>query len=208
MAADIACRIEIFCARRHGGQMKLAWVLLASGLLYGCSAALPHGESRVVSHWSSFDEAKQAYDRIAPYQTRREDLAALGFSPDAQPNVRILNHADLAERFMLVSANNLEQLPRGLRECQKNCASCFGYEVEQRQTRDRRYGGFLADFFNFKRKTEITGWEFKALLVLVDDLIVYKVWGGTPDIRQYRDKTNPLGPLQGVGPDIVPSPDL
>lgn len=188
--------------------MKFAWILLAAGLLYGCSAALPHGESRVVSRWSSFDEAKQAYDQIAPYQTRREDLAALGFSPDDQPNVRILNHADLAERFMLVSANNPEDQPQGLRECQKKCTSCFGYEVEQRQTHDRRYGSFLADFLNFKRKTEITGWEFKALLVLVDDLVVYKVWGGTPDIHQYRDKTNPLGPLQGIGPDIVPYPDL
>lgn len=188
--------------------MKLAWTLLATALLYGCSAALPHGESRVVSRWSSFDEAKQAYDQITPYQTRRAELEALGFSPDGHPNVRILNHADLAERFMLVSANNPDELPEGLWECKKKCASCFGYEVKQRQTRDRRYGNFLADLLNFKRKTEITGWEFSALLVLVDDLVVYKVWGGTPEIREYRDKTNPLGPLQGIGPDIVPHPDL
>ena len=188
--------------------MKLAWILLATALLYGCSSALPHGESKLVSPWSSFDEAKRAYDQITPYETRREDLGTLGFSPDDQPNIRILNHADLAERFMLVSANIPEELPQGLRECQKKCARCFGYEVEQRQTRNRRYGNFFADLFNFKRKTEITGWEFRALLVLVDGLVVYKVWGGTPDIREYRDKVNPLGPLQGIGPDLVPRPNL
>ncbi|MDJ0740120.1 MAG: hypothetical protein QNJ91_10400 [Gammaproteobacteria bacterium] len=188
--------------------MKLAWLLLVPGLLYGCSAALPHGESRLVSRWSSFAEAKQAYDQVVAYQTRRQDLRALGFSPDSQPNVRILNHADLAERFLLVSANNPEELPEGLRECREKSADCDGYEVQQRQTRDRRYGNFFADIFNFKRKTEITGWEFTALLVLVDDVVVYKVWGGTPDIREYRDKTNPLGPLQGVGPDLVPRPSL
>ena len=188
--------------------MKTAWILLAAGLLCGCSAALPHGESRVISRWSSFEEAKQAYDRITPYQTRRQELSALGFSPDAQPNVRILNHADLAERFMLAWAGHEADAPQGLRECQQRCSVCFGYEIEQRETQDRRYGSFLADFFNFRRKTEITGWEFEALLVLVDDLVVYKVWSGTPEIRRYKDKTNPLGPLQGIGPSITPRPEL
>ena len=60
--------------------------------------------------------------------------------------MRILNHADLAERFMLVSSSNTLDLPQGLRECQNKCEDCFGYEVEQRHTRDRRYGSFLADF--------------------------------------------------------------
>jgi len=208
MAADIASRPVIGTSVCIGSQMKFAWIFLAAGFLYACSSALPHGESRVVSRWSSFDEAKQAYDQIVPYQTRRQDLGPLGFSPDDQPNVRILNHADLTERFMLVSADNREELPQGLRECQKKCGSCFGYEIDQRHTRDRRYGNFFADLFNFKRKTEISGWEFNALLVLIDDLVVYKVWGGTREIQEYRDKTNPLGPLQGIGPDLVPNPNL
>jgi len=188
--------------------VKSAAILLVMVILNGCSAALPRGESKIVSRWTSFEEAKQAYEQIVSYETRDEDLRALGFSPHNQPNVRILNHADLGERFMRLSWGDQESMPLGLRDCQRRTSACFGYEVEQRHTYDRRYGSFLADFFNFKRKVETRGWEFRALFVLIDGLVVYKVWGGTPDIREYREKTNPLGPLQGMGPSLTPRPDL
>ena len=35
-----------------------------------------------------------------------------------------------------------------------------------------------------------------ALIVVVDDLVVYKVWDGTPLIDAEITKKNPLGPLQ------------
>jgi hypothetical protein len=195
-----------WCSRTAGIVMRFGWVMLAVGGIYGCAAALPRSESKVASPWSSFEQAKQAYDDIKPYSTTEDDLAALGFSPRKRPNIRILNHADLAERFVLLSLQSPESLPRGLRDCLSRCADCTGYEVDQRQIRDERYGNFLADFFNFKRKTETRGWEFRALLLLVDDVVVYKLWSGTPQIREYSDKTNPLGPLQSIGPDMVPRP--
>lgn len=183
----------------------LSWLLLA--LLTGCAGLFPHGERQVVAPWASFDEAKAAFDQIAVYQTRDAELADLGFSPGRQANVRILSHADITDRFTVLTINDVT-LPRGLRECLDRCDACYGYEVRQRVTRDHRYGNFLADFLNFKRKTEVRGWEFNALLVLIDGLVVYKVWGGTPDIHEYHDETNPLGPLQGVGPALTPHPGL
>jgi hypothetical protein len=194
------------CSRTAGNVMRLGWVMLMVGGLYACAAALPRSESKVASPWSSFTQAKQAYDDITPYSTTEDDLADFGFSPRTRPNVRILNHADLAERFALLSLQSPESLPRGLRDCLVRSADCMGYEVDQREIHDKRYGNFLADFFNFKRKTETRGWEFQALLLLVDDVVVYKLWSGTPQIREYSDKTNPLGPLQSIGPDMVPRP--
>ncbi len=184
--------------------MRFGWVMLMVGVFYGCAAALPRSESKVASPWSSFAQAKQAFDDITPYSTTEDNLVDLGFSPRERPNIRILNHADLAERFALGSLQSRENLPRGLQDCLARYADCAGYEVDQRHIRDKRYGNFLADFFNFKRKTETQGWEFRALLLLVDDVVVYKLWSGTPKIREYSDKTNPLGPLQSIGSDMVP----
>lgn len=180
-------------------------LVLASTL--GCSALLPHEESAVVSHWDSFDAAKQAYEQITPYQTGEEELMQLGFSPQVQPNVRILNHAEIAQHF-LVGAVDDAMLPPALHDCFMRYATCYGYELRRRAMEDRRYGNFLADFMNFRRKTETRGWEFSALIVLIDGQVVYKLWSGTPEIRQKRDETNPLGPLQDIGPSLTPSPEL
>jgi len=66
-------------------------------------------------------------------------------------------------------------------------------------TRRTRYGNFLADLFNFRRKTEIVGWRFKAVVLLADDVVVYKATGGQPAIHEFEESNNPLGPLQGAG---------
>lgn len=182
------------------------WLMLASFAVFllGCSALLPHGERKVVSRWQDFDTAMEMYERVVPYQTSEWELDALGFSPRIQPNVQILNGAEIAERFQRAAFDGGE-LPRGLQDCFRDYSACYGYHVKQRSTRDKRYGNFLADFMNFKRKTETRGWEFTALIVLIDGQVVYKQWSGTPEIHEYRDETNPLGPLQGVGPSLIPS---
>lgn len=173
----------------------------------GCSSMFPYGESKVVSQWETFDQAKQAFDQVMPYETREAELHELGYSPSKQPNVHILNHAEIAERFVLGSFDG-SNLPAGLQHCLNRGADCYGYEMRQRFTKDQRYGSFLADFLNFKRKTETRGWEFNALIVLIDEQVVYKLWSGKPDIHEYRDQTNPLGPLQGVGGALTPRPEL
>jgi hypothetical protein len=180
-------------------------ILVLPLLLGACSALLPHGEKKVISQWVDFEEAKAAYDKIIPYRTSRSELKVLGFSPD-HPNVRILNRSEVFDRLFTGPGRQSLQLPKGLRDCMTAGGRCSGYEVQVRVTYNRRYGNFLADMLNFKRKVETRGWEFHAILVMIDDKVVYKTWSGTPAIREYSDTTNPLGPLQGIGPSLIPSP--
>ena len=66
-----------------------------------------------------------------------------------------------------------------------------------------RVGSSWLDSFNFRRETVATGWGVNALLVFVDDLLVYQLISGQPTINDYEVQHNPLGPLQGWV-DVVP----
>lgn len=157
----------------------------------------------MTSRWPTFDAAMQAYDAIEPYITDTGELRTLGFDPDANPNVRILNHLEVLERILPNKLLSRQDLPPGLRDCIAAGEACRAFEVNQREIHRKRYGNFMADFLNFKRKTEIRGWEFNAVIVLRENLVIYKVWSGKPNILQEETETNPLGPLQGIGPDAV-----
>jgi hypothetical protein len=77
--------------------------------------------------------------------------------------------------------------------------ACVGYLMEPSKIDQRRVGNFFLDFLNFKRQTLTTGWKFSALIVVVDQMVVYKQWTGQPKIESTDLRTNPLGPLQGMG---------
>lgn len=185
--------------RRTGA--LLALVALAG--LSGCGALLPHGEERVVSAWDSFDAVMGDYEQVQPGRTSRSELVELGFSPERSPNVQILNHFEILNRVAPHQAVAREDLPAGLLRCLQAQESCQAYEVKILATEHKRYGNFLADFFNFRRKTQVHGWSFNAVFVLDDGLVIYKVWNGTPQIEEYSDINNPLGPLQGIGSNAV-----
>ena len=171
-----------------------------STLLLGCTSLLPHEDERVISPWDSFDEAMSAYEQVVPFESDTTELRDLGFAPDGQVNVHILNQSEVIERLVPTDLIARQDLPRGLRECLDAGERCRAYEVTQRELQRKRYGNFFADFFNFKRKSETRGWRFNALMVLVDDRVVFKQWSGTPSVHEYSDQVNPLGPLQGIGP--------
>jgi hypothetical protein len=178
-------------------------ILTTSLTLAGCGSLLPHGEDKVISQWKQFKDVKADYDKVIPYQSKREDLDELGFTPEKSPNVRILNHFEILNRVAPHNAVGRADLPTGLLKCLHAEDGCQAYEVKLVVTENKRYGGFLADFFNFRRKVQITGWAFNAVFVLQNGLVVYKVWNGTPQIEEYRDTVNPLGPLQGIGSDVA-----
>ena len=62
----------------------------------------------------------------------------------------------------------------------------------------------MLDFMNFKRDTHTTGWKFSALIVIIEDKVVYKQWSGNPNIDRNESQNNPLGPLQGAGGKTLP----
>jgi len=48
-----------------------------------------------------------------------------------------------------------------------------------------------------------TGWRFKAVFLVIDDVVVDKFWNGDPKIIEDRDEKFPLGPLQGAGEMVL-----
>jgi hypothetical protein len=168
-------------------------------LLAGCGALLPRGESVAESPWQSFEEAQQTFDRIIPYQTTVQDLRALKLDPMQNPNITLLNYSDVLRRFIPSPSTNTEDLDPGVQDCIKAKSACKGYEVDQKTLKRRRYGNFVADFMNFKRKVDVVGWRFNGVILIKDEVVVYKLTGGQPAIHEHEENKNPLGPLQGIG---------
>jgi hypothetical protein len=84
--------------------------------------------------------------------------------------------------------------------------ACVGYQMEPSKIDQKREGNFLLDFLNFKRNKVTTGWKFSALIVVIDDTVVYKQWDGQPKIEMTDARTNPLGPLQSMGETLKALP--
>lgn len=168
-------------------------------LVSGCTALLPSSKEETISAWRHFHDVKSAYDRISPGETT-EGLKSLGFDIANSPNVQILNYLDVAAMVQGISMGDLDP---GLRECLQARDDCQAYVYDLRRSQSKRVGNFWSDFLNFRRKSDITGWQFKAFLVLVSNRVVYKLWSGTPALETYRDERNPLGPLQGSGNRVL-----
>lgn len=169
----------------------------------GCAELLPKASSEIASPWKSYEEAKAAADRIVPFKSTTAELKALGFDPFAIPNVQLLNFSDIVLRFPLSANLPLDKLDPGLRQCFEAGNKCEGYSVIVRETKRDRVGNFWLDSLQFKRVTDVTGWSFNALILIVDGRVVYVIHGGQPSIREMEVNRQPLGPLQGWG-DIVP----
>ncbi len=191
---------------------RLGWFLRAAGrgglvtlaaLLPACSSLLPHGEAETQSPWQSFEEAQQTLDKVVPNQTTVADLRALGLDPKVNPNIAILNYSDILRRFIPSPSVDASQLDKGVQDCIAAKTTCVGYEVDLKVTKRNRYGNFLSDFFNFRRKTDIVGWKFNAVILIRGGVAVYKLTGGQPLIHEHEESTNPLGPFQGWGPQII-----
>jgi hypothetical protein len=162
--------------------------------LAACSQLLPRSKAEVTATWSSFDEAKAAFDRVEPHRTTASDLRTAGFDPHVNPNVELLNYSDILRRFPL--AGSIARLDPGLRECMEAGKACVGYSIELRTSHRERVGPFLLDLLSFRRETRSTGWTFNALVLLVGDEVVYSLYGGKPAISETEKTIEPLGPLQ------------
>ena len=169
----------------------------------GCSALLPHGDSALAGPWDSYESAEQTFDKIIPYQTRIEDLKGLGLDIKSTPNITILNYSDVLRRFLPSPSINPDDLDTGVKDCISAKTACKGFELDQRTIKRVRIGNFWADWLNFRRKTDVTGWNFRGLLLIRDNVVIYKLAGGQPLIHEHEKNDNPLGPLQGSGEATV-----
>ncbi|HYD81014.1 MAG TPA: hypothetical protein VEC06_14500 [Paucimonas sp.] len=177
-------------------------LLFAAGMS-GCATLLPDAHQNPETPWRNYADAQAMYARIVPGKTTLSELKALGIDPERTANITVLDHVDLLRRLVPTATFDIGLLDPGLQECMKAPRSCTGYEIEQTHVDRRRVGSFWLDFFNFQRTIDITGWHFDAVFVLKDDKVIYKLWSGKPQIRQRDLETNPLGPLQSIGPSLI-----
>jgi len=180
---------------------RLVAVLAAAGLAAGCSALLPKSRAEVRSEWNSFDEARVAIERIVPGRSTSVDLKAAGIDPYASANVQLLTFSDIALRFPLNTLPAGDQ-DAGLRECFAAGRGCTGYSISVRDVKRDRVGLFWKDALGFRRVTDVTGWSFNALVLLVNDRVVYTLYGGQPNLREQEVARQPLGPVQNFGDSV------
>ncbi len=188
------------------GHIRGLWMLIIFLPTLGACSALPTTKETAESPWQSFEDAKAAYDAVAPTQTTKAELAALGYDPIETPNVRVLSYVDLIQRFLPRESIDTQALDPNLRSCIEARERCWGYEVTPSVIDRTREGNIALDMFGFKRETMTTGWRFSAVIVLMDDLVQYKIWEGTPKIREQKVETKPLGPLQELDNIVAPRP--
>jgi hypothetical protein len=170
------------------------------GIMSGCVALLPKETRVTVTPWESFNGAKAAYEKVDPRVTTTTQLKTLGFALYSTPNIRILNYLDIAAATIPLKR---EDLSEGLALCLKAQTKCWAYEFEPQVIHSDRYGNFWLDVLNFKRHTRDKGWRFKALFVVVDNVVVEKFWSGNPVIDLDYEKYNPIGPFQDAGGMIL-----
>lgn len=180
-------------------------VALAVALLAGCTSLLPRAKSEIVSGWTSYDDAVSALGAVEPYRATRGDIHALGLDPARNPAITVLHFADVLQRFSAAALMKPEDLDPGVRDCLRAGKHCSGYAIAVKKLDRDRVGSFWLDSFNFRRETVTTGWSVDALLVFVDDLMVYELVGGQPTILEVDVRRNPLGPLQSWGERLLPA---
>lgn len=174
----------------------LAGISLA---LAACASLLPDAQQETKTPWTSYADAQAMFARIIPGTTTVAELKAMGLDPDITPNVALLGHADVLRRLVATSTFDISYLDHDLHVCATKGETCFAFEIEQTHIERKRFGNFWLDFLNFNRKTDVSGWQFDALVVINKGKVVYKLWSGKPSIHSYEDEHSPLGPLQGLG---------
>lgn len=178
-------------------------LVLAVMFTTGCASLLPKAKSESEAPWKTFDEVKSTFDSIEPGRTTLMEIRQMGFDPYANKNVTVLHFSDVLNKYAPNVVRD-EYLEPGIRECLRMQTQCSAYAIEHRRIHRNRVGNFMLDFINFERRTEITGWRFSAVVVIVGDRVVYKSWSGTPAISEIEETHNPLGPMQDRSSLILP----
>ena len=185
--------------------LLLSSTIACAVALSACTALLPKSSSDA-SPFATFEAARAAIEGLVPMQSNTTTLRAMGIDPAKHPNTTIMMHADVVRRFVPASVLGKEDLDPGIVACLEARDACRGLDVVAFRVSRNRTGNFFSDFFNFTRKTDTTGWRFNAVVLLKDDLVVYRNWSGQPILNETEVRTNPLGPLQDVGPSTISVP--
>jgi hypothetical protein len=178
-------------------KMLYSNLLLALALAAtGCKSLLPIDDRRTTASWTNFATAQAEFEKILPHTTTLDELRCMGFDPDHTPNIRWLTYLDVMQRFMpnpSITKNDLDPNVREVIECRD---ACQAFEIDLEIVNNHRYGNLPLDVLGFKKKNKITGWSFRGLVLLKDNVVTYKLLSGEPNMNKLEKRTKPLGPFQ------------
>ena len=174
----------------------------------GCKSLFPIEDTLPQNCWQTYEQAQAAFDKIVPHQTSLLDLKAMGFDPTNSPNIRVLTYLDVIQRFLPNQSVTKADLPPDVRYCLEAKDGCKGFELVIESTKRKRYGNLPLDILGFNKKTRVTGWSFRALLVVQRDVVTYKLASGEPNIDRMEKKLKPLGPFQEMDGVVARLPGL
>ncbi len=167
--------------------------------LAGCATdILPSTSNETAGPFQSYEIAETAYKIIQPGVTTTSKLREFGIDPKTTPNLRVINYVDVMRVFMPTDSVQMADLDPAVQGCIGARNACVGYVMAPEMSETQRTGHISLDVLGFQRKTEETGWSASMLLLIVDDVVVYKLWSGTPQKDQRNKETNPLGPAQDL----------
>lgn len=87
-------------------------------------------------------------------------------------------------------------MPASVRHSIDAKEASVAYDLDLSVINSQRFGNLALDILAFNRKTHETGWNFKALILLNHDKVLYKLWSGQPKMDRVEQKKKPLGSLQ------------
>jgi hypothetical protein len=173
--------------------------LAAAGLsACGSMGVLPKSTEVTESPYTDYRSAEDAYAQITPFQTTRDELKQRGMDPYTTPNVRVLNYLDLLPKFLPQQSITKADLDPAVKACLDARDRCQGWVAEPSRISRDRTGNVALDVLGFERETTSTGWKAQMLVLIQDDVVVYKLWSGTPLVNEVKRDTKPLGPLQDL----------
>ena len=188
---------------------------LALGAVFGLGACtahiLPKKHELAITSFKTFGETRDGYDKVTVNQTTLADLKALGFDPDKSANIQQITYLDVVQAFLPRQDMPFSTVPTSVQTCVAAQNRCIGYVLGPKVSDSTRTGSIFLDFFNFRRRTEVNGWQANSMFVLLDGVVVYKLWAGEPNIHTITTTVNPLGPAQDLGSaagKMVPSPNF
>ena len=187
--------------RRDAARHVLAIASLVCALpLIGCGGLglLPRETEIQNTSFRSYNDVATAYDSIAP-GTDASQLSQMGFDAARSPNVEILSYLGVVERFMPRDSVKFDSLAEPVQSCIQARDRCTAYVFHPKRLHQQRTGNILLDIFGFERTTVNYGWSAEVVLLVEDGHVSYKLMSGRPHILDYRDKVQPLGPLQDFG---------
>ncbi len=190
-------------ARVHEGGMRQAAlfpvIFLSCAWLAACATdVLPSTSQDRSGPFATYEIAEMAFRIITPGKTDSAKLRELGIDPKTTPNMRVINYTEVMRVFMPADTVALKDLDPAVQGCINVRDHCSGYVLSPEMKETQRTGDVSLDLLGINRETKETGWAATILLLLVDDVVVYKLWSGSGRSEGTSRETNPLGPAQDL----------